>query len=263
MIRRAEHSADKRFTIISRALAQDKSLSFQARGFLLFILSKPSKWEATDANIQREGGIGKKALASILTELKAAGYLRRTQDRKRDGTFRFMTEIFEEPLPDTVPQKEPTVTAPPLAPTDNGTADNKSTRAGAGSSMDLTERKDKRTSLKKSYKPPADPVAIAPPFNSKAFLEALDRFERVKGEIRSPLTPTSREALYCKLARFDEETATIALAEAAAGGYKGVFPEKVNGNGKSNGKSSIEPDRPVWMACKKKMLPDGTWVDDK
>ena len=118
-------------------------------------------------------------------------------------------------------------------------------------------------STKRGYKPPEPDVTIAPPFNGKEFLSALSQYESVKKEIKSPLTPTSREALYCKLAKFDEETATIALAEAAAGGYKGVFPEKVNGKSRENGKHSIEPDRPVWMACKKKMLPDGTWVDDK
>lgn len=116
---------------------------------------------------------------------------------------------------------------------------------------------------KRSHKPPEPEITIAPPFNGKEFLSALSQYESVKKEIKSPLTPTSREALYCKLAKFDEETATIALTEAAASGYKGVFPEKVNGKSNGNGKHGIEPDRPVWMACKKRMLPDGSWVDDK
>lgn len=160
MIRRAEHSAEKRFTLVSRSLAQNKSLSFQARGFMVFVLSKPAKWEATDANIQREGGIGKKALASILAELKDAGYLRRTQERKRDGTIHYVTVIFEEPVINagsTVTPKGTTVTVTPFPPTDNGTTDNKSTCARAGSSVDLTERRDKR---KRSYKPPSEPTFL-------------------------------------------------------------------------------------------------------
>ena len=125
--------------------------------------------------------------------------------------------------------------------------------------QEITSETTIKSTPKRGYKPPEPEIKIDPPFHGREFLAALSQYETVKREIKSPLTPTSREALFCKLAKFDEETATIALAEAAASGYKGVFPEKVNGNGKSKN----EPDRPVWMACKKRMLPDGTWVDDK
>ena len=127
--------------------------------------------------------------------------------------------------------------------------------------QEITSETTIKSTLKRGYKPPEPEIKIDPPFHGREFLAALSQYETVKREIKSPLTPTSREALFCKLAKFDEETATVALAEAAASGYKGVFPEKVHGNG--NGKSKMEPDRPVWMACKKRMLPDGTWVDDK
>jgi hypothetical protein len=243
MIRRSEHSADKKFTLVNRSLAQNKSLSFQARGLLLYVLSKPSKWQAKDLDLQQQGHIGKKALAGIIQELKDAGYLRRTMERKRDGTIHYITEVFEEPefsKDSAVAQKETTATVAPLPSTAEGTTDNKSTCASAGSLVDLTDLRDSRPK-RKSYKPPEPPVIIDPPFHGPAFISALDRYAKVKDEMKSPLTPTMTEALYLKLAKFDEETATIALNEAAAGGYKGVFPEKVNGKGNGNGKYHEQP----------------------
>lgn len=97
MIRRAEHSAENRFFLLTRKTAQDKRLSFQARGLLAYVLSKPPKWEAKDIDIMKQGGIGKHAFASILKELKAAGYVRRVESRARGGTFNYSLEISEEP----------------------------------------------------------------------------------------------------------------------------------------------------------------------
>lgn len=261
MIRRAEHSVNKKFFLFSRKTAQDKQLSFQAKGLLAYVLSKPSDWSAKDADLMKMGGIKRHALNSILEELKLHGYARRVEERQKNGKFAYILEIAEEPVfkPDS-PLPDYPIADEPLA--ENQVAAIDSTRAGAGStSIPKTDLTEKKPSPKRGYKPPEPETLIDPPFHGREFLEALTKFETVKTEIKSPLTPTSREALYCKLAKFDEETATIALAEAAAGGYKGVFPERVhrgNGNGKSH-----EPDRPVWMACKKRMLPDGTWVDDK
>jgi hypothetical protein len=108
----------------------------------------------------------------------------------------------------------------------------------------LVNRKSGNTSSR-SHKPPEPETVIDPPFHGKEFMLALTQYETVKKEIKSPLTPTSREALYCKLAKFDEETATIALSEAAASGYKGVFPDKVKGNGNGYSKGNQEYTGPV------------------
>lgn len=102
--------------------------------------------------------------------------------------------------------------------------------------QEITTETTVKSVSRRSHKPPEPEIVIDPPFHGKDFLSALTQYETVKKEIKSPLTPTSREALYCKLAKFDEETATLALTEAAASGYKGVFPDKVkNGNGHSKG----------------------------
>lgn len=241
MIRRAEHSTDKRFTIISRSLAQDKSLTFQARGLLVYVLSKPPKWKASYDELRRAGSIGRTALDNIVKELLAAGYIRRHRERGEDGKLAWVMEVFESPSEDSTSARPHTLetSARPAAVVKRALAID-STGAGARSSSDLTDLRD-REPLKRSHKPPEPEILIDPPFHGKDFMLALTKYETVKKEIRSPLTPTSREALYCKLAKFDEDTATLALEEAAAGGYKGVFPSKAKGNGNGNGKFHEQP----------------------
>lgn len=97
MIYRSEHSAQNGFFLFSRKTAQDKALSFQALGLLAYILSKPPKWKAKDADIMKRGGIKKHAWGTILRELKDAGYAFRVRHREKDGTFTFGLEVSEEP----------------------------------------------------------------------------------------------------------------------------------------------------------------------
>lgn len=167
MIRRSEHSADKKFTIISRAVAQDSSLSFQARGLLLYVLSKPGNWSAKDADLMRAGGVGEKALASIIRELKTAGYIRRTRKQKPGtGQFYFLTEVFEEPEFESLEPHPPNGgTAPyPLEPrTDNGGTAIDSTGARAGSSVDLTRSKEITPSGYKVTPKEPEPKTLHPP----------------------------------------------------------------------------------------------------
>jgi hypothetical protein len=73
---------------VSRQVAQDTRLSFEARGVMLYLLSKPAGWKILPADLRREGGIGRDKAYNILTELEQAGYLKpRAQVRKPDGTF--------------------------------------------------------------------------------------------------------------------------------------------------------------------------------
>lgn len=50
-------------------------LSFEARGLLAYLLSKPDDWIIIPADIQAEGGIGRDKASGILKELRDAGYI--------------------------------------------------------------------------------------------------------------------------------------------------------------------------------------------
>lgn len=143
MIRRSEHSAEKKFVMISRRLAQDKRLSFQARGLLVYVLSKPIGWQVKDSDLMKQGGIKKHAFNSILSELKTLGYARRLRERKPGGIFEWILELFEEPQEVTAETPLPDFPVVDKPSVDNQAVAINSTRAQAGSSTDLTRSKEK------------------------------------------------------------------------------------------------------------------------
>ena len=109
MIIRAERK--EKFTVVSNAALEDTRLSFRAKGMLVFILSKPDKWQVSERHLAEQGPDGRSAVASALTELERAGYLRRTRTRQTDGTFAWQSTIFDEPQP--VGEPEPAEEAQP------------------------------------------------------------------------------------------------------------------------------------------------------
>lgn len=77
--------------------------------------------------------------------------------------------------------------------------------------------------------PPIDPSVDPPvPFFGRAFELALVAFEAHRKEIRKPLKPTGRKALYQQLAAMGEERAADALWRSIANGWQGVFEERVS-----------------------------------
>lgn len=93
---RVVKNRNKPYTMIARALAEDERISFEARGVLLYLLSKPDDWVPRNTDLQRNGHIGERQLARILRELKAAGYMRREKMRGADGRYVWSTVIYEE-----------------------------------------------------------------------------------------------------------------------------------------------------------------------
>lgn len=98
--------------------------------------------------------------------------------------------------------------------------------------VSLTETTQETT----TKEPPLPPVksppkpAPTPPYLSNGFLEAFAAFEQHRREIKHPLTPTARAALFNKLKRFGEDMAIRQLYESIENGWQGVFEPKPNGN---------------------------------
>ncbi len=93
------------FTIIPDATLRDPRLSYQARGVLAEILSRPDDWATgADAIWRRaksergKAGEGRNVLRSAFAELAKAGYLHR--ERQRLGRGRFVTELHVFDAPD-------------------------------------------------------------------------------------------------------------------------------------------------------------------
>lgn len=103
--------------------------------------------------------------------------------------------------------------------------------------------------------PLVDPsVEPSVPFLGKAFTLALSAFETHRKEIRKPLKPTGRKALYAQLATMSETQAADNLWRSIERGWTGVFPSRES-TAQANGGPKIIEDFGDWYTV---MGADGT-----
>lgn len=100
-IRRASKDSSSPYKSMSRALFEDSTLSFEARGVMGYILVKPDDWNVRITDLRNAGGIGRDKTYRIIDELITAGYIKRVTERREDGTIGDTTYfVYEEPCPD-------------------------------------------------------------------------------------------------------------------------------------------------------------------
>jgi hypothetical protein len=80
---------------VRRTLAQDDRLSFEARGLMLYLVSKPEGWTVMNTDLLREGKIGLHILKRLLRELEAAGWMSRKRVRASSGQFIWERAFYE------------------------------------------------------------------------------------------------------------------------------------------------------------------------
>lgn len=83
---RCEHDRENPYVMISREMAQDKSISPKAKGVLLYLLSLPKNWRIYHSQLQDGLGVGEDYINSAMDELIANGYADRTRERVK-GIF--------------------------------------------------------------------------------------------------------------------------------------------------------------------------------
>ncbi len=88
---------DKRYFTASNVPFNDSRLSWEARGVMGYLLSKPDNWIVRNVDLYKQSDAGKHKVKRILTELKDAGYLVRKCFRKPDGTFEWESTVYETP----------------------------------------------------------------------------------------------------------------------------------------------------------------------
>ena len=88
----------RHFTIISNAPLNDSRLSWETRGLLAWLFTKPNSWIVNREAIARHGRTGRDKVKRMLAELTANGYLVRTRHRNDDGQFRWESIVYEEPV---------------------------------------------------------------------------------------------------------------------------------------------------------------------
>lgn len=100
-IRRSPHDTENPYVMIRRDIFQGSGLSFEAKGLLGYLLSKPDDWKIMISDLMREGDCGRDQIRRILKELKDHGYIITQQTHDNNDGARFgKTEywVCESPL---------------------------------------------------------------------------------------------------------------------------------------------------------------------
>lgn len=95
---RTYHDQRNPFAQIDRRILQNKDLSWEARGVLGYLLSKPGDWEIRFWDLVNQGPGKRDRMRRILTELQTAGHV--TRQHYNDpvtGQWIWVTHIYENP----------------------------------------------------------------------------------------------------------------------------------------------------------------------
>ena len=130
-IRRAQHGKENPYFIMSRATAQDKVLSYEARGLLAYLLSKPGDWQVRVEDLilpTPDGGTtkaGKSKVYAILDELAQHSYVEKPK-RYRDDKGQWLWtayQVHERPYTDLPDMGKPYTGAPDTGQPDTANRD--------------------------------------------------------------------------------------------------------------------------------------------
>lgn len=117
---RAAHGEENPYFMMLRTTAQDSSLSFEARGLISYLLSKPNDWEISETDLRHAGKVGRDKMKKLIAELVGGGYMVKDQphDDAPDTKGRFLQNVYilyETPKTTTQePLTEKPLTALPL-----------------------------------------------------------------------------------------------------------------------------------------------------
>ena len=96
-----------RYFVVDNTLFSDAQVSWEARGLMGYLLSKPDDWRVRLYDLVAHGPAGQHKLQRILRELEEAGYLRRKRVKRPNGAFDWETTVFETPLLNPLAARHP------------------------------------------------------------------------------------------------------------------------------------------------------------
>lgn len=110
MIFRVSKDKSNPYVMINKSFVNDSSISWKAKGILLYLLSKPDDWKVREGDIVNHAKDGRDSVRAAIRELIKAGYIVRT--RCRDDMGRLAPSeyvVYEVPPSDWKPGAGETV----------------------------------------------------------------------------------------------------------------------------------------------------------
>jgi len=104
MIIRVKKDKDNPYVMINKDVINDDSLSWKAKGILIYLLSKHDDWQVYQIDIANHSKDGIDSIRSGIQELISQGYIIRTQERQKKGQFsQYVYQVREKPIKSTLP----------------------------------------------------------------------------------------------------------------------------------------------------------------
>ena len=88
---------NKDYFVASNIPFNDPRLSWEARGVMGYLLSKPDGWECRNHDLVAQSKAGEYVIKRIMKELQEFGYIHRTRISQGKGNIQWVTEVYESP----------------------------------------------------------------------------------------------------------------------------------------------------------------------
>ena len=96
MVHREEHNES--YTVVDNAVVQNVNLSWEARGFFVYLLSLPDNWSFSIRGLVKQTGTSESVIRRLLDELRTYGYITMTRHIDKNGKYTKCTwDIHEAP----------------------------------------------------------------------------------------------------------------------------------------------------------------------
>ena len=133
------------FYILNKSISEDESISWAARGLLIFLLGKPDNWQVSvpylqDQTLKSEKPTKRDGIYAILNELINAGYVKRV-DFKHNGKFSGCNYLVSEVKSDVTLTAKPDTVEPLTANTTLIRTDNKQELKEMSNDITVTPKK--------------------------------------------------------------------------------------------------------------------------
>ena len=112
----------EKFSIVANRPFDTKALSWEARGVMGYLLTKPNNWEVKQYDLEQQGPAGKHKISRIVNELISAGFITRIKYQDDKGHWQWKTEVFEDMIANPETQK-PDLGKPDVGKPDVGKPD--------------------------------------------------------------------------------------------------------------------------------------------